>query len=61
MVKDRMAVLTAMMDIGLIPIFNHPDVEVCTKVIQACANGGGDWDWATFTCEGGSGIPNPTQ
>jgi hypothetical protein len=31
MVKDRMAVLTAMIDIGLIPIFNHPDVEVCTK------------------------------
>jgi hypothetical protein len=28
MVKDRMAVLTAMMDIGLIPIFNHPNAAV---------------------------------
>ena len=40
MVKDRMAVLTAMMDIGVIPVFYHPDVEVCRKVIQACADGG---------------------
>ena len=24
----------------MIPVFYHPDVEVCTKVIQACANGG---------------------
>jgi len=40
MVKDRMAVLTAMVDQGVIPVFYHPDGEVCTKVIQACANGG---------------------
>jgi 2-dehydro-3-deoxyphosphogluconate aldolase / (4S)-4-hydroxy-2-oxoglutarate aldolase len=40
MVKDRMSVLTAMMDIGVIPIFCHPEVEVCKKVIEACANGG---------------------
>ena len=40
MLKDRMAVLTAMMDIGVIPVFYHPDIEVCKKVIQACANGG---------------------
>ena len=38
--KDRMAVLTQMMDQGVIPVFYHPDVEVCKKVIQACANGG---------------------
>ena len=25
---------------GVIPVFYHPDVEVCIKVIQACANGG---------------------
>ena len=37
---DRMAVLTAMMDQGVIPVFYHPDVEVCKNVIQACANGG---------------------
>jgi 2-dehydro-3-deoxyphosphogluconate aldolase/(4S)-4-hydroxy-2-oxoglutarate aldolase len=40
MAVDRMAVLSAMMDQGVIPVFYHPDVEVCTKVIQACANGG---------------------
>ena len=38
--KDRMSVLAAMMDQGVIPVFYHPDVEVCIKVIQACANGG---------------------
>ena len=40
MAKDRMAVLSAMMDQGVIPVFYHPDVEVCKNVIQACANGG---------------------
>ncbi|NQE61769.1 bifunctional 4-hydroxy-2-oxoglutarate aldolase/2-dehydro-3-deoxy-phosphogluconate aldolase [Caulobacter sp. RHG1] len=40
MVKDRMAVLTAIMDQGVIPVFYHPDAEVCKKVIQACADGG---------------------
>ena len=40
MAKDRMAVLAAMMEQGVIPVFYHPDVEVCTNVIQACANGG---------------------
>ena len=38
--KDRMAVLTAMMDQGVIPVFYHPDAEIAAKVIQACANGG---------------------
>ena len=38
--KDRMTVLAAMMDQGVIPVFYHPDVEVCKNVIQACANGG---------------------
>ncbi|MBW3558473.1 MAG: bifunctional 4-hydroxy-2-oxoglutarate aldolase/2-dehydro-3-deoxy-phosphogluconate aldolase [Proteobacteria bacterium] len=40
MVKDRMTVLQAMEEQGVIPVFYHPDVEVCTQVIQACANGG---------------------
>ncbi|MFO1187323.1 MAG: bifunctional 4-hydroxy-2-oxoglutarate aldolase/2-dehydro-3-deoxy-phosphogluconate aldolase [Alphaproteobacteria bacterium] len=40
MIKDRMAVLTAMMDQGVIPVFYHADTEVCRNVIQACANGG---------------------
>ena len=38
--RDRMAVLTAMMDQGIIPVFYDHDVEVCRNVIQACANGG---------------------
>ena len=38
--KDRVAVLTAMMEQGVIPVFYHPDVEVCRNVIQACANAG---------------------
>ena len=38
--KDRMSVLAAMMEQGVIPVFYHPDTEVCLKVIQACANGG---------------------
>ena len=38
--RDRMAVLTAMMDQGIIPVFYDRDVEVCRSVIQACANGG---------------------
>jgi 2-dehydro-3-deoxyphosphogluconate aldolase/(4S)-4-hydroxy-2-oxoglutarate aldolase len=38
--KDRMAVLSAIMDQGLIPVFYHPDEEICIRVIQACANGG---------------------
>jgi 2-dehydro-3-deoxyphosphogluconate aldolase / (4S)-4-hydroxy-2-oxoglutarate aldolase len=40
MTADRMTVLTAMMNQGVIPVFYHPDVEVCKKVIQACADGG---------------------
>jgi 2-dehydro-3-deoxyphosphogluconate aldolase / (4S)-4-hydroxy-2-oxoglutarate aldolase len=40
MAKDRMSVLAAMMEQGVIPVFYHPDVEVCIAVIQACANGG---------------------
>lgn len=38
--KDKLAVLTAMMDQSIIPVFYHPDEEVCINVIQACANGG---------------------
>ncbi|MEP6619702.1 MAG: bifunctional 4-hydroxy-2-oxoglutarate aldolase/2-dehydro-3-deoxy-phosphogluconate aldolase [bacterium] len=38
--KDRLSVLLAMMDQGVIPVFYHPDIDVCKKVIQACANGG---------------------
>jgi len=40
MARDRMVTLAAMMEQGVIPVFYHPDVEVCINVIQACANGG---------------------
>ena len=40
MARDRLKVLAAMIDQGVIPVFYHPDVEICSKVIQACANGG---------------------
>jgi 2-dehydro-3-deoxyphosphogluconate aldolase/(4S)-4-hydroxy-2-oxoglutarate aldolase len=40
MIKDRMTVLAAMMAQGVIPVFYHPDVELCVNVIQACAKGG---------------------
>lgn len=40
MARDRLQVLSAMIDQGVIPVFYHPDPEVCAKVIQACANGG---------------------
>jgi 2-dehydro-3-deoxyphosphogluconate aldolase/(4S)-4-hydroxy-2-oxoglutarate aldolase len=46
-----------MIEQGVIPVFYHPDVEVCKNVIQACANGGakcieftnrGDFAWQVF-------------
>ncbi|HET6970380.1 MAG TPA: bifunctional 4-hydroxy-2-oxoglutarate aldolase/2-dehydro-3-deoxy-phosphogluconate aldolase [Phenylobacterium sp.] len=40
MARDRLSTLAAMVDQGVVPIFYHPDVEVCVQVIQACANGG---------------------
>lgn len=40
MARDRLKVLSAMIDQGVIPVFYHPDVEVSSKVIQACADGG---------------------
>ena len=35
-----MSVLRALMEQSVIPVFYHPDEEVCINVIQACANGG---------------------
>ena len=40
MARDRLVVLNAMMDQGVIPVFYHPDPAVCIPVIQACADGG---------------------
>lgn len=53
---DRMSVLAAMIDQGVIPVFYHPDVELCKNVIKACADGGAKCieftnrgDFAAFT------------
>ena len=37
---DRLTVLTTMIDVGLVPLFYHDDVEICKKVIHALAEGG---------------------
>ncbi|HOT92192.1 MAG TPA: bifunctional 4-hydroxy-2-oxoglutarate aldolase/2-dehydro-3-deoxy-phosphogluconate aldolase [Anaerolineae bacterium] len=37
---DRMTVLNRIMELGLVPVFYHADVEVAAKVVAACAAGG---------------------
>jgi len=56
MAKDRMAVLTAMMEQGVVPVFYHPDIEVCIKVILACADGG-----PSASSSPTAGISRPTS
>jgi len=38
--RDRLSVLSALIDQGVIPVFYHPDPEVCCEVIAASADGG---------------------
>lgn len=40
MLHDRMTVLNAVIDQGVIPVFHHDDVEVCRNVVEACARAG---------------------
>ncbi len=37
---SRLEVLTTMIEIGVIPVFYQPDIEVAQKVVEACAAGG---------------------
>jgi len=37
---DRISVLNAMFDGGLVPVFYHQDIDVAKKVAKACADGG---------------------
>ena len=37
---SRIEVAIAMKETGMVPVFYHPDTEVCKKVIKACYNGG---------------------
>ncbi|MCK6625073.1 MAG: bifunctional 4-hydroxy-2-oxoglutarate aldolase/2-dehydro-3-deoxy-phosphogluconate aldolase [Anaerolineae bacterium] len=54
----RLEVLNCMIDLGLIPVFYHKDVEVAKKIVTACAEGGarvieftnrGDFAYHVFT------------
>jgi 2-dehydro-3-deoxyphosphogluconate aldolase/(4S)-4-hydroxy-2-oxoglutarate aldolase len=55
---DRMTVLGAMLDTGLVPVFYNGDVEVAKRIVAACGEGGakvveftnrGDRAWNVFT------------
>ncbi len=37
---DRLTVLNKIMELGLVPVFYHADVEVAKKIVAACAAGG---------------------
>jgi 2-dehydro-3-deoxyphosphogluconate aldolase / (4S)-4-hydroxy-2-oxoglutarate aldolase len=54
---SRLDVLNRIMEIGLIPIFYHPDPDVAQHIVAACAGGGarvveftnrGDGAWNVF-------------
>jgi 2-dehydro-3-deoxyphosphogluconate aldolase/(4S)-4-hydroxy-2-oxoglutarate aldolase len=55
---DRMTVLNAVIEIGLVPVFYNGDLEVAKQIVAACAEGGakvveftnrGDRAWSVFT------------
>lgn len=37
---DRIEVIKLMEEQGLVPLFFHPDVDICKKVVKACYDGG---------------------
>ena len=37
---SRLEVLNAMMDLGLVPVFYHPDLAVAKRIVAACRAGG---------------------
>lgn len=37
---SRLYVLTQMIETGLVPIFYNPDIDVATRIVEACVNGG---------------------
>ena len=55
---DRMTVLSAMLETGLVPVFYNGDIEVAKRIVAACDKGGariveftnrGDRAWNVFT------------
>ncbi len=37
---SRLEVIKVMRETGLVPLFYHPDIDVCKKVLKACYDGG---------------------
>ena len=37
---NRLETLTKMKDVGLVPVFYNPDIEISKKILKACAEGG---------------------
>lgn len=37
---SRIEVVQKMQETGMVPLFYHPDIELCKKVLQACYDGG---------------------
>lgn len=37
---SRLQTLTTMIETGLVPVFYHPDVEVASRIVDACLEGG---------------------
>jgi 2-dehydro-3-deoxyphosphogluconate aldolase/(4S)-4-hydroxy-2-oxoglutarate aldolase len=37
---SRLYVLTQMIESGLVPIFYNPDIDIATRIVEACINGG---------------------
>ena len=37
---SRIQVALAMKETGMVPVFYHPDLEICKKVVKACYDGG---------------------
>jgi len=55
---SRLEVLNTVIDLGLVPVFYHPDLSVAEQIVAACAKGGakvveftnrGDRAWQVFT------------
>ena len=40
MTKDNNQLLQEMKSVGVIPVFNHSDIEICKKVLDASYAGG---------------------
>jgi 2-dehydro-3-deoxyphosphogluconate aldolase/(4S)-4-hydroxy-2-oxoglutarate aldolase len=37
---DRMTVLNTILELGLVPVFYHPEIEIAEQIVKACSAGG---------------------